>query len=91
VIIVSLADYPQAGGEALAGDGSDRPARIGDRVRAVRQPLPGRAGKIVAFSDEPERVPSGLSLTGAQVAFDGESSPDDERYFVPWLNLERIG
>jgi hypothetical protein len=44
----------------------------------------------VAFSDAPKRLPSSLSLTGAEVTFATESSGNGKRYFVPWLNLERI-
>jgi hypothetical protein len=31
-----------------------------------------------------------LSLTGAHVAFATNSLQENERRFVPWLNLERI-
>jgi len=44
----------------------------------------------VALPAEARRLPSGLSLTGAQVAFATNSLQENERRFVPWLNLERI-
>lgn len=69
-----------------------RPTRTGDWVRVVRQPLSGQIGEIVTLPDEPRRLPSGLSLAGAQVAFTREQCPQGvgASQFVPWLNLERI-
>ena len=88
LIIIPLA--PLAAGGIPVDSVSAGPARMGDRVRAVRQPLSGRVGEIVSLPDEPRRLPSGLSLTGAQVAFAMNSLQESERRFVPWLNLERI-
>jgi hypothetical protein len=88
LIIIPLASL--ATGEIPADTLSAAPARIGDHVRAVRQPLAGRVGEIVALPAEARRLPSGLSLTGAQVAFATNSLQENERRFVPWLNLERI-
>jgi hypothetical protein len=88
LIIIPLASL--ATGEIPADSVSAAPARIGDHVRAVRRPLAGRVGEIVALPAETRRLPSGLSLTGAQVAFATNSLQENERRFVPWLNLERI-
>jgi hypothetical protein len=88
LIIIPLASL--AAGEIPTDSPSAGPARIGDQVRAVRQPLSGRVGEIVALPAESRRLPSGLSLTGAQVAFAMNSLQENERRFVPWLNLERI-
>jgi len=88
LIIIPLGSL--ATGEISADSASAAPARIGDQVRAVRQPLSGRVGEIVALPAETSRLPSGLSLTGAQVAFATNSLQENERCFVPWLNLERI-
>jgi hypothetical protein len=88
LIIIPLA--PPAAGGIPADSAPARPARLGDQVRAVRRPLSGRAGEIVALPAESRRLPSGLSLTGAQVAFAMNSLQENERRFVPWLNLERI-
>jgi hypothetical protein len=85
MIIAPLAESIPGESEIPASE-----ARIGDRVRAVRGPFSGKVGTIVAFSDALKRLPSGLSLTGAEVTFATESSGNDKRYFVPWLNLERI-
>ncbi len=88
LIIIPLASLPT--GEIPADSASAAPARIGDHVRAVRQPLSGRVGEIVALPAESRRLPSGLSLTGAQVTFATNSLQENERHFVPWLNLEQI-
>ena len=88
LIIIPLGSL--AAGEIPAEGASAGPARIGDQVRAVRRPLAGRVGEIVALPVESRRLPSGLSLTGAQVAFAMNSLQENERRFVPWLNLERI-
>jgi hypothetical protein len=88
LIIIPLASL--ATGEIPTDGAPARPARIGDQVRAVRRPLAGRAGEIVALPSESRRLPSGLSLTGAQVNFAMNSLQGNERHFVPWLNLERI-
>ncbi len=88
LIIIPLASL--AAGEIPADSAPARPARLGDQVRAVRQPLAGKMGEIVALPAESRRLPSGLSLTGAQVAFAMNSLQGNERHFVPWLNLERI-
>jgi hypothetical protein len=102
-IIVPLTGHLEDEGELATGDAPLEPARIGDRVRAVRQPLLGQVGEIVALLAEPEPVASGLSLSGAQVAFAsgqypagtahpaGTSHSASTAHFVPWLNLERIG
>jgi len=74
------------------------PARVGDRVRVVRQPLLGQVGEIVALPQRPRRLPSGLMLDGVQIAlsFEEEEHPVGEPplagipFFVPWLNLELI-
>ncbi len=90
LIIIPLASLA-TGKIAPAPDSAPAaPARIGDHVRAVRQPLSGKVGEIVALPAEARRLPSGLSLTGAQVAFAMNSLQENERRFVPWLNLERI-
>lgn len=82
-------------GQDLAGvpalqksDVSDEPAQAGDRVRAIRQPLLGKVGEILALSERPQRVPSGLSLTGAQVAFAGEQYPSDTPPRIPAGDFE---
>jgi hypothetical protein len=102
-IIVPLTGHLEDEGELAAGDAPLEPARVGDRVRAVRQPLLGQVGEIVALPAEPEPVASGLSLSGAQVAFASGQYPAgtahpastphsaSTAHFVPWLNLERIG
>ncbi len=88
LIIIPLASL--AAGEIPADGAFAGPARIGDQVRAARRPLSGRVGEIVALPAESRRLPSGLSLTGAQVAFTMNSLQENERHFVPWLNLEWI-
>jgi hypothetical protein len=88
LIIIPLASL--ATGEIPADSASAGPARVGNQVRAVRRPLAGRVGEIVALPAESRRLPSGLSLTGAQVDFAMNSLQETERHFVPWLNLERI-
>jgi hypothetical protein len=102
-IIVPLTGHLEDEGELATGDAPFEPARVGDRVRAVRQPLLGQVGEIVALPAEPEPVASGLSLSGAQVAFASGQYPAgtahpvstshsaSTAHFVPWLNLERIG
>jgi hypothetical protein len=58
--------------DANAGTGNLPPVespRVGVRVRAVRRPVMGRIGQVVSFSAESRTVASGLSLTGADVAF----------------------
>ncbi len=96
-VIVPLMEYLEDEGIPAAGDAPFEPARAGDQVRAVRQPLLGQVGEIVALPAEPQPVASGLSLAGAQVAFAGAQYPAGTVYpagtwhFVPWLNLERIG
>jgi hypothetical protein len=55
------------------------PPRVGDRVRAVRRPLMGRTGQIGSFTAESRTVASGLSLTGAYVAFADSNQAESER------------
>jgi hypothetical protein len=95
-IIVPLMEHLEDEGTPAAGDMPVEPVRAGDRVRAVRQPLLGQVGEIVALPAEPQPVASGLFLTGAQVAFAnaypaGTKHPVGTMHFVPWLNLERMG
>ncbi len=68
-IVLPLMEHLEDEGAPAAGDAPVEPVRAGDRVRAVRQPLLGQVGEIVALPAEPQPVASGLFLTGAQVAF----------------------
>lgn len=96
-VIVPLAEYLEDESEFPADDAPVRPARVGDRVRAVRHPLLGQVGEIVALPAEPQPMPSGLSLASVQVAFASTQYPESTlrsastSHFVPWLNLERVG
>jgi hypothetical protein len=68
-IILPLMEHLEDEGAPAAGDVPVEPVRAGDRVRAVRQPLLGQVGEIVALPAEPQPAASGLFLTGAQVSF----------------------
>jgi hypothetical protein len=101
IIIPLTRHQPDADGELLREDAPIGPARVGGRVRVVRRPLLGRVGEIKSILAAPQRVASGLSLSGARVSIehpqqegapeqgmDHLSTPDIQ--FVPWLNLEYI-
>jgi hypothetical protein len=96
-IILPLMEHLEDEGVPAAGDMPVEPIHAGERVRAVRQPLLGQVGEIVALPAEPQPVASGLFLAGAQVAFArgqysaSTSYPAGTKHFVPWLNLERMG
>jgi hypothetical protein len=102
-LIVPLMEHLEDESALAAGDAPVEPACVGDQVRAVRQPLLGQVGEIVALLAEAQPVASGLSLAGAQVTFAGVQHPESishptgilhpagTSHFVPWLNLERIG
>jgi hypothetical protein len=69
IIVVPQAERQEDEGEFPVDRSPAEPARVADRVRAVRQPLLGQMGRIVSLAVEPRPVPSGFSLPGAQVAF----------------------
>jgi hypothetical protein len=106
-IIVPLAhDEYEEEGELAKETAPTEPARIGHRVRALRAPLLGQVGEIASVPSEPQYLPSGLSVHGAQVAFaeperplfqpdvvsgqDVVGPPSPGPHFVPWLNLEHV-
>ena len=106
-IIVPLANHQlEEAGELAEAIVPTSPVRVGHRVRAVRAPVLGQIGEITSIPSEPQYLPSGLSVAGAQVAFaDSErpllqgdavleqsvvGSPSPNLYFVPWLNLEHV-
>jgi hypothetical protein len=68
-IVVPLTEYARSENEALVSPSPMEPLRTGDLVRAVRRPLMGQLGEVVSFPTEPQTLPSGFSLTGAQVVF----------------------
>jgi hypothetical protein len=105
-IIVPLTEYQGQEYELSSGVVSTEPARVGQRVRAVRDPVLGQIGEIASIPAVPKSLPSGLYLPGAQVAFaDSEGLaiegvtvleqglngvPSAGLHFVPWSNLERV-
>jgi hypothetical protein len=106
-IIVPWANHqPEEEGDLATALVPTEPARIGHRVRAVRDPVMCQVGKIASIPSEPQYLPSGLSVLGAQVAFADSEGSLFQRYavsdqdevgsrsqglhFVPWLNLEHV-
>jgi hypothetical protein len=83
-IYVPQDDLQEDGENPPTAGATMEPVGVGDRVRALRPPLQGQVGEIVSLVMEAQSVSSGLSLSGAQVAF------GDAVHFVPWLNLERL-
>jgi hypothetical protein len=91
IIVVPQTERQEDEAEFPVDRSPAEPARVGDLVRAVRQPLLGQVGQIVSLAAEPHRVPSGFSLPGAQITFagpelitsqlgDAEVSEIDSRY-----------
>jgi hypothetical protein len=68
-IIVPLTEQQPQEEELSSGILPTEPARVGQRVRVVRNPVLGRVGEIASIPAVPKPLPSGLCLTGAQVAF----------------------
>jgi hypothetical protein len=79
IVVAPLTDYVWGEHESLTSPSLIEPVRVGDRVRAVRRPFMGHVGEILSFSAEPQVVPSGFSLTGAQVAFAGLAATESQR------------
>jgi hypothetical protein len=75
-IIVPLMEHLEDESALATGDARLEPARVGDQVRALRHPLLGQVGEIVALPAEHQLVASGLSLAGAQVTFGGGQYPE---------------
>ncbi|MEW6032692.1 MAG: hypothetical protein AB1645_07405 [Bacillota bacterium] len=70
--------------ECIAGrDSGQGEARLGSKVRIVRNPKFGRWGTIVRLPDEPVAFETEARLPAAEVELD-----DGERLFVPLANLE---
>jgi hypothetical protein len=106
-IIVPLANHrPEEIGELAKTIVPTEPARVGHRVRAVRNPVMGQMGEIALIPSEPQTLLSGLTVPGARVAFADSERPPVQRdavseqdvvgsrsqglHFVPWLNLEHV-
>jgi hypothetical protein len=77
VIVPSVSE---ARDEALARD----LLKVGDKVRALRQPYVGQVGRVKSFPQGTQLLESGLRLPGVEV--DLEGGP----VFIPALNLEVI-
>jgi hypothetical protein len=68
------------------------PPQIGHRVRALRHPLLGQVGEITSMPAAPQPLPSGLSLPGAQVVFEGFVSSEkssSQHYMVSAQDVDR--
>jgi hypothetical protein len=105
-IIVPLTEHQREEGEFSSGFVPTEPARVGHRVRAVRDPVLGQIGEIASIPAAPQWLPSDLHLPGAHVAFpdsegfafEGDAVleqgldvvPSPSLFFVPWSNLERV-